>query len=179
MPSKRSRFARNAFHQIAIAADRVDVEIKNVEARAIEILTQPLAGNRHSNAVAGALSQRSGGGLHSRRQVGFGMSWSPAVNLPEALDLFHRHGGILRHIAFGIDGSHSSEVQRGIQQHRGMASRQNKAVAIRPRGIGGIVTQRFLPKFVNHRCEAHRRARMAGIRLLHRVNRQSSNGIDA
>ena len=69
MARERSGFARHAFHQIAIAANCVDVEIKNIEARAIEIFTQPLAGNRHSDAVAGSLAQRPGCGLNTSGQV--------------------------------------------------------------------------------------------------------------
>src|SRR6267154_3683249 len=122
MSRKRSRFAGHALHQIAISADGVDIEIENLKTRLIEIFPQPFAGNGYSHAVAGALAQRSGGGFHSARQVRFGMSGSPAVDLPEALDLLHRNSELIRNFSAGADGPHSREVQRGIEQHRSVSS---------------------------------------------------------
>src|SRR5713101_8405676 len=122
MSRKRSRFARHALHQVAISTNGVNIEIENVETRAIEIFSQPFAGNGHSHAVAGALAQRSGGGFHSARQVRFGMSGSPAVDLPEALDLLHRNSELIRNFTAGVDGPYSREVQSRVEQHRGVSS---------------------------------------------------------
>src|SRR6266571_4738540 len=90
MARQGSGFARHAFHEVAISADRVDVEIENVESGTIEIFRQPFAGDGHSHAVPRSLSQRPGRGFHPARQMGFGMPRGSAVDLPEALDLLHR-----------------------------------------------------------------------------------------
>jgi len=60
-----------------------------------------------------------------------------------------------------------------------MPVREHEAIAVRPQRIGRIVTQKSLPQRVSNRREPHRRARMPGIRLLHRINRQRADGIDA
>ncbi len=123
MTCERSRFAADAFHQIAISANGVNIEVENIEAGLIEILPKPFPGNGHAHAVSRTLPQRSGGGLNPGRQMRFGMSGSPAADLPEALDLLHRHGERIGHFAFGINCAHSGEVQGGVEQHRGVASR--------------------------------------------------------
>ena len=123
MARERSGLAGYALHQVTIPADGVDIEIENVEAGAIEILRQPFTGNGHSHTVSRALSERPGRRLHSGRQVRFRMAGSAAVNLPEAFDFFHRNGKLTGHLALGIDRPHSSEMQRRIKQHGGVASR--------------------------------------------------------
>jgi hypothetical protein len=60
-----------------------------------------------------------------------------------------------------------------------VARGENKAVAIGPGRVGGIVAQIVLPEFVDSGRQTHGRTRVAGIRLLHGVNRQSADGIDA
>src|SRR5260370_12620384 len=126
MSRKRSRFAGYAPQQIAIRADGVDIEIENLKTRLVEIFRQPFAGNSHSHAVAGALAQRPGGGFHSTRQVRLGMSGSPAVDLPKALDLLHRNSELIRNFSAGVDAPHSPETPRGIHHHPTLSIRTDK-----------------------------------------------------
>src|SRR5216683_6329097 len=77
------------------------------------------------------------------------------------------------------NGFHSGEIQHRVQQHGRMPVRQDEAVAIGPDWIGGIVTQELLPQTINHRGQSHGSAGMSGVGLLHRVNRQSADGVDA
>jgi hypothetical protein len=70
-------------------------------------------------------------------------------------------------------------MERGVEKHGSMACRKNEAVAIGPRWIGGIVAQVPLPQLIRYGRQTHGRARMAGICLLHGVNRQCAYGIDA
>src|SRR5882762_4121339 len=107
------------------------------------------------------------------------MSRSLAPDLPEAFDLVHRNGEIIRNFSLGVDRTHAREVQCGVEQHRGVTGRQNKSIAVRPRGIRRIVAEEALPQRIDHRSEPHRRAGMTRICLLHCVDRQSSDGIDA
>src|SRR5579863_9670997 len=66
---QRSGLATDAFHQIAVGTDRVNVEVEDFETGTIEICRLPSAGHRHADAVADALAKRSGGGFDSRSQV--------------------------------------------------------------------------------------------------------------
>ena len=69
MAGKRSRFAGDAFHHVAVAADGVDVEVEYREIGPIEVLRQPAPGDGHANTVAAALAQRAGRGLDARCQA--------------------------------------------------------------------------------------------------------------
>src|SRR5260370_35249706 len=98
------------------------------------------------------------------------MSWGFASDLEEALDLVHWSGGLLGYLAFGIDGPHAREVQRGVEQHGGVTGGQNKTIAIGPCGIRRIVAEESLPQRIDHRSKPHRRAGMSRICLLHCVD---------
>ena len=60
---ERSRFRCNAFHQVAVAAYCIRPEIENFKTWLVEICREPLAGNRHSDAVPRTLAQRACGRL--------------------------------------------------------------------------------------------------------------------
>src|SRR6266550_1991312 len=47
MASEGGGFRRYSFHEVAISADRVGVEVENFKTGAIEIFRQPFAGNGH------------------------------------------------------------------------------------------------------------------------------------
>ena len=150
MAGERSRLARHTFHQVSVTTNGVHVEIENIETRAIVIFSEPFAGNGHAHAVSRALSQRPGGGFHAGRKMRFRMPWRPAVNLAEALDLFHGDGQIVRDIALCVDCAHPGKVKRGVEQHGGMPSRKHKTVAIGPCRIRRIVAQVMLPERIDH-----------------------------
>ena len=117
MARERRRFARHAFHQVAVAAYRIHVEIENLKARAVVIFAQPLAGDGHAHTVPRALPQRASCGFYSSREMRFRMPRRAAVNLPKPLDLLHRNRKIISHFALGIHPAHPGQVQRRIQQH--------------------------------------------------------------
>ena len=86
------------------------------------------------------------------------MSRCPAIDLPESLDLLHRDSRIDCNFSLGIDRAHSSQVQRGVKKHRGVAGGQNETVTIWPSGIRGIVAEEALPQRVDYRRKTHRGA---------------------
>ena len=59
-----------------------------------------------------------------------------------------------------------------------MAGRQHEPVAVGPVGCVGGVAQEARPEHVGHRRRAHRRARVAGVRLLDAVDRERSDRVD-
>ena len=66
-----------------------------------------------------------------------------------------------------------------IEQGRGVPRRQHEAVAVGPDRVGRVEAQKLLPQGVDHRRHRHRRPGMAGIGLLHRVDAQGPDGVDA
>ena len=42
----------------------------------------------------------------------------------------------------------------------------------------GVEAQEALPQTIDDRCQRHRRARMAGVGLLHRIHGQGADGVD-
>src|SRR5215831_13290005 len=84
---ERRRFRRNSFHQAAIAAHGVNVVIKDIKARSVVTMGEPLVGNRHSYARGNALSEGTGCRLHPRNPM---VLWVPrrfAVELAKATDI--------------------------------------------------------------------------------------------
>ena len=59
-----------------------------------------------------------------------------------------------------------------------MPRAQDKAIAIRPTCIMRVVAQVFHPKRISHRRRAHRQARVSTIRLLNRIHRKGTDGIN-
>src|ERR1700675_433635 len=86
----RRGFRGNSFHHVAVAANRPDVVVEQLESRTIETRRQPAFGDGHAHAVRDALTERAGGGLDTRGQAVFGMPRGLAADLPEILDLVER-----------------------------------------------------------------------------------------
>src|SRR5262249_1560491 len=84
---ERRCFRRNSFHQAAIAADGINVVIKDIKARAVVTMSEPLLGNCHSHTRGDALPKRAGRRLHSRNPMVLRMPGSFAVELAKALNI--------------------------------------------------------------------------------------------
>src|SRR5580700_11098857 len=95
--------------------------------------------DRHADAVAAALAERSGRGLDAGGMAVFRMAWGDAVELPEILDVVEAHRRTIGD-ALPVDAAHLGEVQQRIEQHAGVAGRQYEAVAVGPERIGRVVT---------------------------------------
>ena len=79
--------------------------------------------------------------------------------LAEALQIVERH------VVAG-------EKQRGVEQRRSVAVRQHKAIAIGPLRVRRIVLHQLVKQQVGDGRAAQRRAGMAALGLLHRVDRE-------
>ena len=87
---ERRRFAGDAFHQASIATERVDVEVEQVEARAVYVAAS------HCCAIAiptlSPMPCPSGPviSLDARGPAVLGMAWTAAIDLAEGLDGIER-----------------------------------------------------------------------------------------
>ena len=166
MAGETGGFGGDAFHQIAVADDAIGKVIDDFESRPIVARGQVGLRDRHADAVAEALTQRSRRSLDARSQAALRMAGRAAVPLAELFDLLERQ------IVAG-------QMEHAVEQHRAVTGGQDKAVAIRPRGIARIMFQEAGPQDIGRRRQSHRRARMTGLRLFHGIHGKHANGIDA
>src|SRR5450755_5063214 len=114
MSGQRRGFAADAFHQVAIAAQRVNVVVKDFKVGLVEMGSHPLAGNRNTDAVSHTLAERAGSSLDACCPTIFRMSGSLAVELAERFEVIHRDRKFTEALAFGIYAPHLRQVQHGV-----------------------------------------------------------------
>ena len=172
----RGGFVGDALHQAAVAGDRVDVEVEEVRAVAGAL---PLGGDRHPDRGGDALAERAGGRLDAGGPAVLGVAGSARVELAEAFDVLERNGGVADDLVVGVDRLDPGQVEQRVEQHRGVAGGEHEAVAAGPDRVGGVEAQEALPERVGDGRERHRRPRVAGVRLLDRVDRERPDRVDA
>ena len=107
VPGQLRGLVTDAFHQVAVRAQRPDVMVDDGVSRAVEAVREPSLRQRHAHRVGDPLAERPGGGLHAGSQVDLGMSRGARAQLAE-IDQF-----LERQVVSG-------QVQERVQQHRGM-----------------------------------------------------------
>ena len=108
----------------------------------------------------------------------FRVTRGPAVDLAEAADVVERDRGMPEVLVVGIHRLRPGEVQDRPEQHRGVAVRQHEAVAVGPDRVLRIEVHHPVPERVDQRRERHRRAGVAGLGRLHRVDREGADRVD-
>src|SRR5256885_16434694 len=106
------------------------------------------------------------------------MSWGFAVELAEVTDILERHRRVPESFVLGVDGLGAGEMEHGPEQHRGVAVREHKPIAVGPDRVLRIEAQDAIPERVHERRECHRRAGVPGLRLLYRIYRERTNRVD-
>ncbi len=153
---ERGGLGGDAFHQVAVGADREDVVVADLGA---ELLAQELLGHRHPDAVAEALAERAGGRLDARRVAVLRVARGLRAELAELLDLVEAQVV-------------AREMQARVEEHRGVACGEHEAVPVRPQRVGGVVLHDLRVEEVRGRRERERGARMARLRSLHGIDRR-------
>ena len=100
----------DALHEVPVTDDAIDIVVNDGMVARVVSLSGHLGSDGHAHAVGEALSQRTSGGVHTRSQTIFGVTWRLAAPLSKALDLVQ--GEVV-----------SRQVQQGIEQHGTVASR--------------------------------------------------------
>ena len=161
----RGRLVRDALHQVAVGADRVDAVVDDLVVGPVVALGEEALGDREADAVGEALAERAGRRLDPGGVVHLGMAGRERAPLAELLQLLERQVV-------------AREVERGVLEDARVAGGEDEAVAVGPVRIRGVVVHHLRVEQVGDRRERHRRAGMAGVRLLHGVHRQSADGVD-
>ena len=129
----------------------VNVIVEDREIRPVEVLRQPSRGDRHADAVAAALAERTCCCFDARGQVIFRMAGTFAAELPKSLDVVERNCWLAETLVFGIHRLHAAQMEDRVQQHRRVAIGQHEAIAIGPDRILRIKPQKMLPNHVRQR----------------------------
>jgi hypothetical protein len=73
---QRCSLCRDAFLQVAVGADRVDVVVDQIELGLVELAGHTSLGDCHTHRVCESLSQRAGRGLDAGGEAVLGMAGS-------------------------------------------------------------------------------------------------------
>ena len=120
----------------------------------------------HADRIGHTLSQRPRGDLDARSVPAFRMPRRFAVPLTELPNVLERKR---------VTG----QIQETVEQRRAVAGRQHKTIAIDPIRIARIVFKPACPQHIGHWRRAERQARMSAVCLLHHVDRQEADSVDA
>ena len=162
MAGQRDRFLAEALHEAAVSDDHVSIVIDEIVA---EPRIHQTLGERHADGVGNALTERSGSRLHTGRVAVLGMPRRLRSPLPECFEFIQRHAFVAR------------QVQERIQQHRAVTGRQHEAIAIRPCRVRRIEFEESRKQHGSDVGHAHGHARMTGLRLLDRIDRQKADRV--
>src|SRR5581483_7084522 len=103
MSGNRGSLAGDAFHHVAVAADRINIVVEHRQIWPVEAAGKPALRDRHADAVAAALAERARCRLHAGGEVIFGMPGAFAAELAEALDVVERDARPPEAFVFGVD----------------------------------------------------------------------------
>ena len=162
VPGQRGGLVAHAFRQVAVRADGEDVVVADL---GTEAGPQVGLGDGHAHAVGEPLAERAGGHLDAGGVAVLRMAGGAGTPLPELLDVIEGEA---------VPG----QVEHGVEQHRGVPSREDEPVAVGPVGLGGVVAHDAGVEHVGQRREGHGRPRMSGVGLLDGVHRQPPDHVD-
>ena len=150
MPSNRSGFGCDSFHQVAVAAQCIDIIIKQFVLVGVVTSRQPSLGHRHTDRVGDTLAERPGRRFDARRFFKLGVPHADATDLTKLFDVVHRHRKLVDRVAQRIDCLDADQMQRAVEQHRRVATGQDKAIATRPMRLSRIILHRVIEQLVGH-----------------------------
>ncbi len=148
--------------EVAVTAEHERVVVDDLLAEA-----RPQVRLRQSDAdpVGEALAERTGRDLDAGRVAVFRVAGGLRLPLPE--------------LAQVVEGqAEAGEVEERVEQHRRVPVGEHEAVAVGPGRVGGVVLHHPGPEDMGEGGQGHRRARVTGVRLLHRVHREAADDVD-
>ena len=165
---QRGDLVADALLDVAVGGEGVDEVIERRGARrGVGVVEAALAAGRHRHAhrVAEALAERARRGLHARGQAVLRMAGGEAAPRAVSLEVVEREAV-------------ARQVQLDVERQRRVPAGEHEPVPARPLRVGRVVPEHVLEEDVGGGCQAHRRARVTGTRLLHRVHRQHADQVD-
>ena len=133
VPGQGDGLVADALHQAAVAGHGVGVVIDGAVA---EAGVHEALGQGHADGVGQPLAEGPGRRLDARRVAVLGVAGGARPELAEVLQLIEGHVLV------------AGEVEQGIKEHRAVARREDKSVAVRPLGRPGIELQERVKRTV-------------------------------
>src|SRR5688500_5541825 len=91
MPCQRSGLRRDAFHQITVGHNSIDIRLDNFMSRFIEGASQMCRGNCHTNTLTESLTQWARRHFNSWGESVFWMAGCDTPKLTEVFDFIKRY----------------------------------------------------------------------------------------
>ena len=110
---------------------------------------QPTLSHRHAYTGGHSLTEWTRSRLDAGRPAIFGMTWTFAMELAEMPNVIKLDREFTQAFIFRIHGFDAYEMKHAIEQHRGMTSREHKAITVHPDGVFRIKAQQTLPETVD------------------------------
>ena len=126
---------------------------------------QPSLRNRHADAVAETLPQRTCSYFYANGVPAFRMPWGFAAPLAKALQFFQ--GQII-----------AGQIKQAVEKHRPVARRKNKSVPVEPMRVLRVELQILCPQRIRHSGSAHGHPGMSRISFLYSIRREKPDCID-
>ena len=139
--------------------------VDDLVVRPVVALGEEPLGDREADAVREPLAERPGRHLDPGGVVQLRVTGRQRLPLAEPLQLLER---------VVVAG----EMQRAVLEDARVPGREDEAVAVRPLRIRRVVLQHLPVEQVRERCERHRGARVAGVRLLDRIHGERPDRVD-
>ena len=165
MAGQRARLRRDALLQVAVGGDHVGAVVDDLVAGPVQPLREHALAEREADRGGDALAERAGRRLDPRRVPVLGVAGARRAELAEVLDVVERDAV-------------ARQVQRRVEEHRGVPAGEHEAVAVGPVGARRRVLHDARVEDVRDRRERHRGPGMARVGLLDRVHRERPDRVD-
>ena len=162
---ERGGLVRDAFHQVAVAAENVGVVVDDVVGVAVVDGGEVLLCRGDADGHGEALTEWAGGDFDAWGLAVLGVAGGVRAPLAELLQL--SHGQVV-----------AGEVQRTVEQRGGVAVREDEAIAVDPLGVGGIVLHELVVEQIGDGGAAEGCAGVAGVGFFNGVDGEEAEGVD-
>ena len=178
VPGKRRGLRGDAFHQVTVAAEGVDVVVEQVVAGPVEVRGLPAGGDGHADRGGGPGAEGAGGGFDAGGPAVLGVSGAFGVELAEPFEVVEGDRRLAEGLVGRVHRGDPGQVQQRVQQGGRVSGGEDEAVAVGPDRIGRVEPEEPLPQGVGDRCHRHRGAGVARVGRLHGVHAQRADGGD-
>mmetsp|Transcript_70973 Transcript_70973/g.161208 ORF Transcript_70973/g.161208 Transcript_70973/m.161208 type:complete len:282 (+) Transcript_70973:756-1601(+) len=165
--SIRAGLVGNTLLHASIAHNAVSVVVDQGHPRLVVHRCHVGLSCSQTHGVRNAHTQGARGDLDSIGLKILWVSWSLGPPLAELFDVLNR------------DALVACKVQKGVLQHAAVTRGENKPVAVHPTGVLRVELHLLGKQDVADRCLAHGRARVPTVGLVHSIDCEETDGIDA